>query len=453
MPQSTEVSTPPNGFLEIPPTAPQIVCFSDEDKEKHVLKFPQSPVKGQGVVIFSNEQRERFKVSLSATEDFKDGIFLDVVKKCDADETRLVIKNGMEPDKTFTFKNVFIDDEARASYWISFSSEEKEFKYGVGEAREDLVLLCCKCMCVNDMPPDLTFVKLSEDLKLECFQRDPVVIDPPLAVIPVDEFTMENAAKSSFAVPANLTSICQKLYGNISGGSFKLNTDDFPCFTDAIEASIRNKDGWCYRTLKSKAGEFPGGELKTYLRITLGVNQGESPGIPYVMEIWPPGHSSPIHRHAEANAIIRVLHGQIHVCLYKMLSIHHDKPFQEADFREGDVTWISPTLNQTHMLENRCCETCITIQCYMYAAQDNQHYEYFDYLVDKKKGEIKHFYPHSDCDFLVFKEKMKEEYCWKTPKMIDSADKSRNSNSWISKTLKNFCERFGAWIGVGKERV
>jgi predicted metal-dependent enzyme (double-stranded beta helix superfamily) len=139
----------------------------------------------------------------------------------------------------------------------------------------------------------------------------------------------------------------------------------------------------------------------------MGVNQGESPGIPFVVEIWPPGHYSPIHNHGGADAVIRVLRGRIHVSLFAMLSMKHQDAFGDAHFDEGEVTWISPRLNQTHQLKNDGDVTCVTIQCYQYAESDLTHYPYFDYIGE---AEIGHFDPNSDMDFLKFKAKMKEEW-------------------------------------------
>ena len=103
------------------------------------------------------------------------------------------------------------------------------------------------------------------------------------------------------------------------------------------------------------------------MRITLGRNSGESPGIPYVMEIWPSNHYSPIHSHADSNAVIRVLHGSIHVSLFPFLGEGTDiEPFAEADFDKDEITWLSPQLNQIHQLRNNTDDVCITIQCYMY---------------------------------------------------------------------------------------
>ena len=50
---------------------------------------------------------------------------------------------------------------------------------------------------------------------------------------------------------------------------------------------------------------------QSYLRVSLGVPSGCSPGIPYVLEIWPSGHFSPVHNHGNAFGIVRILHGSI----------------------------------------------------------------------------------------------------------------------------------------------
>lgn len=211
----------------------------------------------------------------------------------------------------------------------------------------------------------------------------------------------------------------QKLYDCIGGVKFILDTDDFPDFSKAIEYSIINPNGWCYKKLQDKSREFNPDKpnlLETYLRITLGENNGESPGIPYVMEIWPIGHYSPIHNHAGAEAVIRVLHGSINVSLFPFLCGSKDgvNNFANVNFSKDDVTWISPTLNQTHQLKNldTSTETYITIQCYMYNQEDLTHYDYFDYIDDN--GNIQQYEPDSDMDFKEFKKQMKLEWIGKS---------------------------------------
>jgi hypothetical protein len=240
--------------------------------------------------------------------------------------------------------------------------------------------------------------------------RDPILDNVPLKVKNTDELTMSDIAWNSFMPKANLSGIGRKLYDNIAGKNFVLNTPDFPTFTDAVEYSINTEGCWCNTKLKEKAGEFgEGGDAKmVYLRITLGQNGGESPGVPYVMEIWPAGCFSPIHNHAGANAIIRVLYGQINVTLYPYLG--SKEPFGNKTFSAGDITWISPTLNQFHHLKNlnEDGSTCITIQCYLYDEDDKTHYDYFDYI-DTHNG-IGHYEPDSDMDFIEFKTRMMEEW-------------------------------------------
>jgi predicted metal-dependent enzyme (double-stranded beta helix superfamily) len=127
------------------------------------------------------------------------------------------------------------------------------------------------------------------------------------------------------------------------------------------------------------------------------------------MEIWPAGHFSPVHSHGGSEAVIRVLHGGIQVELFPFLS-NDVEGFATAQFTEGDMLWISPTLNQVHQLKNVGAEPCVTIQCYMYDAEDNAHYDYFDYI--DADGEVKRFTPDSDMEFLDFKDLMQEE--WQT---------------------------------------
>lgn len=226
---------------------------------------------------------------------------------------------------------------------------------------------------------------------------------------------MNDIAQGSYMPKSNLSLISQKLYDCISGKKFILDDKDFPDFSKAIEYSIITHGNWCNKKLKDKSNEFSKIKpniLETYLRITLGTNNGESPGIPYVMEIWPIGHYSPIHSHADSNAIIRVLHGTINVKLYPFLSGQKDdvEHFSSANFSENEITWISPTLNQTHQLMNdeSNTKTCITIQCYMYDNENSTHYDFFDYL--DENSEIQKYEPDSDMDFISFKELMKKEW-------------------------------------------
>ncbi len=304
-----------------------------------------------------------------------------------------------------------------AYYWISLDSQNQQIYAGVGEARLETAIYSYKYPSseTKEFLESLTTLIYNEAISIIRLLKDPITMKIPLIVKHADELTMEHIAASTYMPIANLPSICQKLYNCISGKQFTLNTPDFPDFVQAIEYSIRTPGMWCYNKLRDKSREFNPDKpdlSETYLRITLGQNNGESPGIPYVMEIWPVGHYSPIHSHANASAIIRVLNGEINVNLYPFLCAEKDgvAPFANASFKQDEVTWITPTLNQTHQLRNLPTNsyTCITIQCYMYTARDNSHYDYFDYL--DADGAKHQYEPDSDMDFIDFKARMKEEW-------------------------------------------
>ena len=85
-------------------------------------------------------------------------------------------------------------------------------------------------------------------------------------------------------------------------------------------------------------------------------------------------------------------------------------PHTIVNLNKGDITWISPTLNQTHQLTNlpNNKKTCVTIQCYMYDDNDTSHYDYFDYI--NEDGNKKQYEPDSDMDYLEFRFLMKAEW-------------------------------------------
>lgn len=371
-------------------------------------------VHGQGVFIFKNTDNTCPCVIYFYNKDNSDGLKVEFSKESVLVNT--IAENVSLIDK----KNKSgLCDLKGAYYWFNIDSQNQKLYAGVGEARienaiykysfthkykqflEDIVELC-----VGSESKALQPVRLL---------RDPINKTIPLLVKDTNELTMDDVANSVCIPKANLSVVSQKLYDCISGKNFVLDDEDFPDFSKAIEYSIATPKMWCNKTLKKKSTEFNKDKpniFETYLRITLGENNGESPGIPYVMEIWPIGHYSPIHNHSEANAIIRVLHGEINVSLYPFLCAEKDgiKPFCSRDFKKDDVTWISPTLNQTHKLLNKkkSTSTCVTIQCYMYDGEDSRHYDYFDYLDDA--GNVMQYEPDSDMDFVSFKKKMKEEW-------------------------------------------
>ena len=301
-----------------------------------------------------------------------------------------------------------------AFYWVSIDAHNRRLLAGVGEARLETRVYAYEFP--TDFPAsfslhELTTVYAGAGIQPLRLLRDPVTHSMPLIVKQGHQLTMDDIASAAYMPKANLSLIAQKLHDCIAGPSFVLDDAEFPEFSKAIEASIANPDGWCYKRLLEKATEFgPSNPAETYLRITLGQNNGESPGIPYVMEIWPPGHYSPVHNHAGAHAVIRVLHGAIQVRLFPYLccDVSGVPAFATTAFSKGDLTWISPTLNQTHQLANVGSKTCVTIQCYMYDGTNRLHYDFFDYV--DASGAKQQYTPDSDMDFVAFKARMKAEW-------------------------------------------
>lgn len=388
-------------------------------------------VKGQGALSFTRPSKTRFPVIRIDNPDKHaeiQGIRLEVMPK----EVAFSEKRKGKWSQVIRVKgeDKGVQNDTAWIYWFSLDTNNRVLSYGKGEMRLNTRLAEYKLPAApaKGIDPygwirEVDSFIFEHPLNPVKLLRDPVTIDPPLVVLPTDALTMDDVALNRATVAANLTPTCQQLYYTVAGAKFQLDTPDFPDFAQAIEYSIRNPDGWCHNKLIEKASEFGKPNLEaTYLRITLGVNQGDSPGIPYVMEIWPPGHYSPVHNHAGANAVIRVLHGAIQVSLYSQLSENDPKPFMAAEFEKDNVTWISPELNQTHQLHNIRVNgpTCITIQCYMYSDSDHTHYGYFDYLSDGKK-EIQHFDPNSDMGYLEFKALMKKEWDERTTAKVKKA--------------------------------
>jgi hypothetical protein len=362
-------------------------------------------VHGQGVVIFDATKPCCLRLcDISGLAGFVVNFTADkVLVNMYPDNESLI-----DPNNTRGISNV-----TGAYYWFSIDSQNQRLYAGIGEPRKETLIYEFQLQHANKkLLEDLVLVN-GTDMQITTLLRDPITATVPLLVKDTNDLTMTSIASGKYMPKANLSQTSQKLYDCISGKKFVLNTPDFPDFTKAIEYSLATPGLWCHKTIKKKATEFDKDKpnyKETYLRITLGENNGESPGIPYVMEIWPVAHFSPIHNHGGSTAIIRVLHGSINVSLFPFLGDTTVEPFAKADFGVGDVTWISPSLNQVHQLKNLegNTDTCITIQCYMYESSDIAHYDYFDYLDGSSAKQ--QFEPDSDMEFIKFKAKMKEEW-------------------------------------------
>lgn len=378
-------------------------------------------VNGQGTLLFTAAAPEELTVAFTSAA---------AAAAAAVDTVKITLSNG----KVQVWRNAteYIDPNNNsglvysegAYYWVSLDSQNQTIRVGRGEARVETIIWKFTFLFTEDADrkanklfmESLTTVTISPEVEPIRLLRDPVTAKLPVLVKPTEDLSMDAVAQGTHLPKANLPQKAQQLYDCIAGKLFTLDTPDFPDFSKAIEYSINTPGLWCHERLKEKSTEFDKNKpnyLETYLRITLGQNNGESPGVPYVMEIWPPGHYSPVHSHAAADAIIRVLHGSINVSLFPYLSADPQvKPFAVVDFNKDDITWISPTLNQVHQLLNKQTNTCITIQCYMY--EDDSHYDYFDYIDANNKKQ--QYEPDSDMDFVKFKQLMREEYSAVAPK-------------------------------------
>jgi len=380
-------------------------------------------IKGQGVYIFEKSDETVYSGFMFVNKDETNCLFIKftennilVEKKDETDSIKLIDENN----------NKGLCKIKGAYYWFSLDSQNQTLYAGIGEARMETSTYKYQFTFNSDderkknkfFLESLCKIRIGNEIKSSIplrILRDPITLTIPLLVKNRNDLTMDDVATGSFLPNSNLSTICQKLYNCITGPNFKLDTEDFPDFTKAIEYSIATKGMWCNQRLIDKSREFNKDQqnlYETYLRITLGKNNGESPGVPYVMEIWPVGHYSPIHNHAGSNAIVRVLHGSINVKLFRFLCSDDDKDavYAVANFNKDQITWITPTLNQTHQLKNLESnkDTCITIQCYMYDEDSKGHYDYFDYI--DANGNIQQYEPDSDMDFVDFKELMRKEW-------------------------------------------
>ena len=389
------------------------------------------PVTGQGVTLLELSATGPFRIILTSTRDNTSGnvIVLEVsaqganFRRADDNDPKSILKASTRPQDG-------VDRGQENAYWLSLDTQNRRLRYGKGYAQAQLTLLQWDYPAGDpkEIDPaklpfawtaDLRYIALAHSgdgpftPQIELFPT-PVVSDLPALIVSDQRITMDELAQGKVTVVANLSAECKVLYANVAGADIVLDAPDFPDFSAAINYSIVTPDCVCYNLLKAKEGEFgkpnPRG---TYLRITLGDNLGDSPGIPYVLEIWPGQNYSPIHNHAGADAVIKVLHGQIQSRWFAELSPLYLEYYEKFNLVAGDVTWLSPSAYQTHQLFNPAPvgQMCATLQCYRYPNADRGHYEYFDYLAQVDGvWTTQQFYPNSDMNYLNFKAAIRAEW-------------------------------------------
>lgn len=250
----------------------------------------------------------------------------------------------------------------------------------------------------------------------------PIVQDPPFVVVGTDEMTLEQIATNSAIPVGSLPAEAQQLWASVAGNNVILSPSD----ADAINYSLDNPGFHLHEILKSKMGEF-GDPAMVYIRCTIGPDQGNSPGICFVLEIWPKKKMSPIHAHSNAVAVIKVLHGELDVHFFNPPSNDPDTdadpnnraPIAQTDpnnpMKAGQRTFLLPDLYATHRLYNpSMASMTATIQSYKYLEEDTAHFEFFSWL-DPKSRVVKQFKPNSDIDYLDLLRIVRQEVKTQTP--------------------------------------
>ncbi|EFA76701.1 hypothetical protein PPL_09452 [Heterostelium album PN500] len=366
-------------------------------------------VKSQGAIRFKIvNPTGTFRIFFNSKKEDSKGAYSIYVLEVSASAATFLNYNNNNASSilaTTLDSRALLETDNTVNYWFSLDKKNKVLKYGKGEATEQLTLLAYK------FPPNIAFLQdlayIGTSLEQSFiskvkFYELPVTFQLPPYVINNDVITLDDIEAGHITAIGNLPKECQQLYSVVAGNSVVLPD----AVTIAIRKSLDNK-GALYKKCVEKAQEHHSKLEETYLRVTLGMDSGYSPGIPFVLELWPKGHNSPIHQHSDAFAIIKVLHGTIHCNYYSDLNPKIHVPYLETDFSEKQVTYLTPYLYQTHMLKNISQDFCATIQCYRYSSDDRIHYEYFDFLNDQNK--IDKFTPNTDYTYAGLKKVLQDE--------------------------------------------
>lgn len=304
--------------------------------------------------------------------------------------------------------------------WVSVDRNNRRVALGCGYMmrRNQLVELQLPSPDKAPAPPgswNVRWVVFEEPLAFYAdhpprVNRMPVVIDAPPAVVDRDALTLDALAANERLPASMLPDEAQTLWGTVSGELIAVSQE----LAEAIDYSLETPGKTLFEIIKRKREKSEFGDPNmVYVRVTIGPAEGDSPGIPFVMEIWPKHCLSPVHNHGGTVAVIKVLHGSISVGWYGPLADKGNPVpvrLAEATFHAGEVTWLTPEMYQTHQLKNPRPDTaCITIQSYRYLDRDDVHHEFFDYLAPSG-GDRRFFEPDSDIDYLELVRRVREEH-------------------------------------------
>lgn len=374
------------------------------------------PIAGQGTVGVEVARFERpppgYRIAL--LDSSRRVVFVISVEDRDVaierlEDERVVARSSVtppEPMVNFAASSMAI--------WVSVDRDNHRVSFGCGYMmrRNQLVELQLPDHLAGREVQSVVFTEplVFYEARPPRVNRMPVVLDAPPVVVDRDSLTLEDLARNARLPASMLPDESQTLWGTVSGQRIGVSSE----LAAAIDYSLDTEGKCLFEIIRRKRekSEF-GDPSMVYVRVTIGPAEGDSPGIPFVMEIWPRDCRSPVHNHGNTVAVIKVLHGSISVAWYGPLADKGNpepRRLDEATFHAGDVTWLTPEMYQTHQLKNPRTDTaCITIQSYRYLDRDDVHHEFFDY-VGPKGGDLQFFEPDSDIDYLELVRKVGEEY-------------------------------------------
>ena len=285
-----------------------------------------------------------------------------------------------------------LDPDTITTYWLSYDRDNMTIKYGKGYAMEETTLIVCNfsegitdsekmakrrkqwssffgiydqnryelckykeaTILLYRTPNDIAkkeeravtigevpgFVHVEPLIKV---RKQPLVANPSPFVLDASKATLNIIDKGAYTFSSELPLACKVLYETMEkcelDMEYEMGVSDIR-LSDAVRNSINTEGALLNGLLKTK----------NYLRITMGKAMGESPGIPYVLEFWPPGARSPIHNHGSVCGLIKILFGSIQSGIFNKVpstvtdNKNNFRPTElfQFDAMKGDVLWMSP---------------------------------------------------------------------------------------------------------------
>ena len=187
---------------------------------------------------------------------------------------------------------------------------------------------------------------------------------------------------------------CRSFYEQLI--HFKFDDKDF---ISGIEHSLRHPQGWCHQKIIEKSKHF-GRHHRKISSIRLEIDS-------LIIEIFPPGYSSPIRHHQYISGMFRVLHGSIAIHLFPCLTNQSQmKSSMEYLVEKDQLTWMLPKFNQTHQMKNiQLNSSAIVIQKF-----ENKDKQCLDYFLPENRVIRPMTLLSADISFKEFQEKIKNEW-------------------------------------------